>query len=442
MNSTLNKIIFLCLITHGLAANTPKLSDIYQDAITFSPDLATAKATLTESRGLQFENIYNFVPAPLIAYDLKNNDYTYKDGTSTNSKPELLSVTMTQTISAPKIFSVFSANRTVDSAKASLKSEYSSVLNSVVTEYATILSNYEALMALKAQSDYLQKVYRQEQEKFRLGASTKANVAQAKASYDITLAGQVNAKLAINTSLNELYLITGINYASLPLLAEDIQLKDKLVLKSHQAYTDTSLQTNNNIQASKLSLKSNQDKLAAAATGFVPFITYGVTYTNNHDQSDYLTSQTIEESTVSSVGLALNLASNPGTIIEQRGALDAAIASNRNIVTGTLTQLSSAYDGVLASTEAIRRYQTAVSSAKISLKATQASYNAGTMTLLDVLDSLQELQSNETELSKTKYALITYYTQLRILAGDTPENILHTLDQTMGKAVNLRKIKV
>ena len=71
MNSTLNKIIFLCLITHGLAANTPKLSDIYQDAITFSPDLATAKATLTESRGLQFENIYNFVPAPLIAYDLK-----------------------------------------------------------------------------------------------------------------------------------------------------------------------------------------------------------------------------------------------------------------------------------------------------------------------------------------------------------------------------------
>ena len=148
------------------------------------------------------------------------------------------------------------------------------------------------------------------------------------------------------------------------MLAEDIQLKDKLVLKSHQAYTDTSLQTNNNIQASKLSLKSNQDKLAAAATGFVPFITYGVTYTNNHDQSDYLTSQTIEESTVSSVGLALNLASNPGTIIEQRGALDAAIASNRNIVTGTLTQLSSAYDGVLASTEAIRRYQTAVTSAK------------------------------------------------------------------------------
>ena len=63
------------------------------------------------------------------------------------------------------------------------------------------------------------------------------------------------------------------------------------------------------------------------------------------------------------------------------------------------------------------------------------------MTLLDVLDSLQELQSNETELSKTKYALITYYTQLRILAGDTPENILHTLDQTMGKAVNLRKLK-
>ena len=53
------------------------------------------------------------------------------------------------------------ANNAYNGAKASLNAEHSVLLNSVITQYATILSSYESLMALKTQAAYLKKVYEQ-----------------------------------------------------------------------------------------------------------------------------------------------------------------------------------------------------------------------------------------------------------------------------------------
>lgn len=442
MKNLLFKISLLIIATYGFADNAPSLTRIYQDAVSFDPDLDTAKATLKQSKGVRFENYFNFVPAPLISFNKIHNDYDYKDGSSQHSDPESLTVAISQSVSAPKIFSTISANKNVLSAQASLKGEHSILFTSVITQYATILSNYESLAALKTQSNYLKKVYDQEKEKLRLGASTKANVAQAKTSYDVALAQQVDAKLQISTGLNQLYTLTGINYANLPLLSEDVKLNTTFDLKDLSIYKNSTLNENQSIKASKYNLLSNQNALYAARSNYLPYLTYSVTYTNYHDQNNYFASQTIEESTISTVGVALNLANNPGTVIQQQGLYDAAVASNRDIVTGTLTNLSTAYESVLASKESVKRYENAVASAKISLKATQASYNAGTMTLLDVLDSIQELQTNETTLAQKRYEYFTYYAQLRMLTGEDPLNILKTLDLTTAKGINLRNISI
>ena len=64
------------------------------------------------------------------------------------------------------------------------------------------------------------------------------------------------------------------------------------------------------------------------------------------------------------------------------------------------------------------------------------------MTLLDVLDSIQELQTNETTLAQKRYEYFTYYAQLRMLTGEDPLNILKTLDLTTAKGINLRNISI
>lgn len=436
------KLLFVILCTCGFASNPISLSSIYADALAFDTDLETSKALLKQSKGLRAENYYNFVPAPLLSYDMKHSESTYKDGAKRNASPNVLTAAISQSVSATKIFNTISANKAVGSAQASLNSEHSVLLNSVITQYATILSNYETLVALKAQASYLKKVYDQEKEKFRLGASTKASVAQAKTSYDVVIAQLVDAKLQINTGLNQLFAITGVNYSSLPVLSNEVLLDKTFILKDLSFYKSSTLEDNDNLKASKLNLESTQNLLYSARSIFLPYITYSLTYTNNHDQSDYLPSQTIEESTLGTVGVALNFANNPGIVIEQQGEFDAAVAANRSVVVDTLTQLSSAYESVLASKESVRRYENAVNSAQISLKATQASYNAGTMTLLDVLDSIQELKSNQTSLAQKRYEYLTYYAQLRILSGESPTSILKNLDATTQKSANLRNISI
>lgn len=430
------------ICTISLANNATSLTSIYNDALAFDPDLQTAQATLKQAKGLRFEQYYNFVPGPIINYEKTKTENSYLDGTKKNSDPEVLTVAIQQTISAPKVFSTISANRAVEGAQSNLNAQHSVLLNSVITQYATILSSYETLMALKTQASYLKKVYQQEKEKLRLGASTKANVAQAKTSYDVVVAQQVDAKLKISTGLNQLYILTGVNYSKLPMLSSDVKLNEKLTLKNIDTYQSATIADNDNIRASKSNLETNQNLLYAARSSFLPFINYSLNYTNYHDQHSYLASQTVEESTVGAIGLGLNLDSNPGTVIKQQGAYDAAVASNRSVVTDTLTQLSNAYESVLASKESVKRYQNAVKSAKVSLNATQASYNAGTMTLLDVLSSIQELQTNETTLAQKRYEYFTYYAQLRMLTGETPSQILKTLDLTTAKGINLRNISI
>lgn len=446
MRNTLLKAILILICTIVLADKSPmsstSIARLYKDAINFDPDLESAKANVTQSRGVRYEQYYNFIPAPLLSFDKNKNENTYKDGSKRDSNPELLTVTIQQSISAPKVYNTMGANNAYNGAKASLNAEHSVLLNSVITQYATILSSYESLMALKTQAAYLKKVYEQEQQKLRLGASTKANVAQAKTSYDVVVAQQVDAKLNISKGLNQLFTLTGVNYNYLPKLSDDIKLNQVLKLKNIDSYKTSTLNDNANIKASKLGVKANQNLLYSARSTFLPYITYGLSYTNYHDQNNYLPAQTIEKQTITTVGLGLNLGSNPGTIIQQQGVYDAAIASNRGVVTNTLTQLTTAYESVLASKEAVRRYENAVKSATISLKATQASYNAGTMTLLDVLDSIQELQTNETTLAQKRYEYFTYYAQLRMITGESPTEILKTLDQTTSKNVNLRNIAI
>lgn len=434
---------WLLLTLVGFAqAKSTSLNELYNDAINFNQTIATAESTVQQAKGARFESIYNFVPAPLVSFNKEHIENTYKDGSKKESHPENLGVSIEQTLSAPKIYNVISANQSIQSTEASFRAEHSVLLNSVISQYANILTTYESLAALKIQANYLKKVYDQERQKLRLGSSTKANVAQAKTSYDVVLAQEVDAKRLISTGLNELYTLTGKNYTELPKLSNNIKLSDLPSLKNVTSYQDSALTNNDNIKASKLNVKANRSLLNAARGSFLPYITYTLNYTNKHKQSNYLASQTVEESTLTTFGLAYNLASNPGTVMQQQGVVNAAIANNKGIITSSLSNIATAYESVLASKESIKRYQNAVNSAEISFKATKASYNAGTMTLLDVLDSIQELQNNQTELAKKRYEYITYYAQLRLLAGEKPQNILGTLDRLSNVNINVRDIRI
>lgn len=436
MNQKLTHLITFILATNPAAFCS--ISTLYSDALKFDEDLQAAKGSLQQAEGQQFGSFYSFVPAPIITYTKSRQTNTFSSGVEQISHPSALNLSVTQSLSAEKVFNTLGSNKSVQSAKANYRAEHGSLLNDLINNYAVILSTYESLQASKTQTAYLKRTYQQEQEKYRIGSSTKANVAQARAAYDVAFAQQVSQKQNLDKSLNELFALTGKNYDKLGSLSKSEQLDQVFKLNHINTYQTAATKNNGTLIASKRHVEAQKMQLNSSVSKFLPYITYGVSYTKNENNKNSSLVYTLDNNKTATIGLAYNLSANPGTIIYQNGALNTAIANNRSVVTNTLASITTAYNGVNASKESVRRYKNAVKSSKISLQATQKAYAAGSMTLLDVLNAVNELQINESTYAQKRYEYLSYYTQLRTLAGDKPEAILSTIDRLMDTKVNVR----
>ena len=95
----------------------------------------------------------------------------------------------------------------------------------------------------------------------------------------------------------------------------------------------------------------------------------------------------------------------------------------------TERQARDAYQGVISEIARVQALQQAVESSRTSLQATEAGYEVGTRTLVDVLDSRRLLIQAETNYSAAKYSYLNNLIQLRLAAGDLDRSVLEQINQ-------------
>ena len=80
-------------------------------------------------------------------------------------------------------------------------------------------------------------------------------------------------------------------------------------------------------------------------------------------------------------------------------------------------QTRDAYQGVISQIAQVRALQQAVASNRISLSATEAGYEVGTKTALDVLTSRQQYVQALTSFALAKYGYLNNIVALRLASG-------------------------
>jgi outer membrane protein len=94
--------------------------------------------------------------------------------------------------------------------------------------------------------------------------------------------------------------------------------------------------------------------------------------------------------------------------------------THRNVVRNT----RNAYNTVIAAISAIKAFEQSVLSAQKALEATEAGFEVGTRTIVDVLNSTRNLYNAKRNLSSTRYTYITNILTLKQNAGTiTDEDI-------------------
>jgi outer membrane protein len=98
----------------------------------------------------------------------------------------------------------------------------------------------------------------------------------------------------------------------------------------------------------------------------------------------------------------------------------------------------SSYNNVNASIGSVRAYGQSVISADSALKATEAGYEVGTRTIVDVLDSTRKLYQAKQKLSEARYNYILSILSLKQAAGTLEQKDLEEVNQGLIPAAQVK----
>lgn len=286
----------------------------------------------------------------------------------------------------------------------------------VTQAYFGVLSAQDTLRYTEADVKAIARQLDQAKQRFDVGLIAITDVNEAQARYDQARADAIIAQNEVDNAVESLLEIT--NEATGPLAGLRPALSlDRPDPASLDEWTEMALQNNPGIVSAKYDMDIARKQIALRDAGDSPTLdlvgSYGLSRTGSTNGSD---------ANSATIGLQLNVPLYTGGGVSagtrqarfQYEAAQEVLEQRRRAVQ---TQVRNAYRGVLASISRVKALEAAEVSAKSALEATEAGFEVGTRTLVDVLDSQSNLFRAQRDLALSRYDYILNTLSLRQAAG-------------------------
>jgi len=324
------------------------------------------------------------------------------------------------------------ASAQVAEAEATYQAAEQQLILRVATAYFNVLTAEDTLEADQTALAAISRQLDQATTRFDVGLIAITDVEDAKAARDTAAATVIADKRALATSEDQLQEITGQKYDRLAKPGTDMPLLNPEPAEESR-WVDISLEQNPQLISSRLAADIARDNVRVAIGGHLPSldILAGRSYTQN--TSD----ETVEGLTFNGVDNKVNdrqvtlqltvpLFAGGYTQSKVRQAQYLWIAAKEGVVQSsraTERQARDAYLGVISGIAHVRALQQALESNHTALKATEAGYEVGTRTSVDLLNARRNLVQAETNFAVARYDYIVSVLTLRLAAGtlDRPE---------------------
>jgi outer membrane protein len=444
--------VALALAAMPFASHAEDLLDAYRQARANDPVLSQADSTrlatgegVTQARALLLPQINAQLslnqsdpngPSRSIVTDAAGNPVV--DGAGNPVLTGDAGHTRTRDVSATISQSVLDLSRYADlkAAKSSSQAQdatYEAALQQLATRVATayfqVLTNDDALTFAKANEQALARQLEQAQQRFDVGLAAITDVQDAKAQHDTAVAAVITAENTLADSREALTQITGKPADNLKKLREDLPM-DAPSPNDPKAWVAEAVKSNPTIIASQYNVDSAEHSISSARAGHLPTIdaTVGYSKTTAWTQNAGTASTAGTLGTGSNgrggttVGLTLNVPIFSGgatqsrvrqSIYQRDAAQDSLEATRRQVVRDTLNF----YRSVVAGISKVEATKAAVESSESARDATQAGFEVGTRTIVDVLLAQQNLTQALSDYSQARHQFILDKLLLKQTAG-------------------------
>ncbi|WP_438970974.1 TolC family outer membrane protein [Methylophaga sp.] len=307
----------------------------------------------------------------------------------------------------------------IEGASASYVVAQQALIVRVSERYFGVLGAEDDLTFAIAEREAIAKQLEQTQQRFDVGMATITDTTEAQAAYDLANAAVIEAENALANANEQLRETSGQYIDELTGLQKDSPLVSPEPADINQ-WSATALSQNPSLLLASSNVDSAAQTIELQKSGHYPSLDL-VAQKNYDSQSDGNFSGSSKTHT-EAIGLQFNLPIYAGGAVVSRTReaayrLDQAMQNEeqqRRLVT---RQTRESFNGVMSGISRVKALKQAVVSNEKALESTQAGYEVGTRTTVDVLNARRNLFSARRDYARSRYDYILNTLRLKQAAG-------------------------
>lgn len=313
--------------------------------------------------------------------------------------------------------------------------------------YFNVLAAQDTLEAAQAAHDAIGRQLEQSEKRFEVGLIAVTDVQDAKAAYDSATAALIQAKRNLATNGEILRELTGDAWDTLEKPGNEMPLAGPDPA-SPEDWVKLAMEQNARLTASRLAADVTRQVVSIERGGHFPEIDFVINHGEFEDEGRFTNqvgvtfpSDADSEDTTYSVQLTVPIFSGGATSSRVRQAQYRNIAARERLErTARETERSTrdAYLGVNSEVARVQSLQQAVESAQTALQATEAGYEVGTRTSVDVLQARQRLFQSQTDYARSRYDYLLNVLRLQQAAGTLDGEGLDDINGLLTENVTVR----
>ncbi|RBW63971.1 outer membrane channel protein TolC [Vibrionales bacterium C3R12] len=315
------------------------------------------------------------------------------------------------------------AEKTARQADSSFAAVQQGLILRVAQAYFEVLRAQDKLEFVRAEKAAVARQLEQTNQRFEVGLSAITDVHDAQAQYDTVLANEVLAENSLVNSYEALREITGNEHTNLSILDTETFSASK-TQASAVALIEEAQQKNLSLLASRISQDIAKDNISLESSGHLPSLTLDGGYNYGDESNSNSTSKGDYNDFNVGLNLVVPLYTGGNITSKTKQAEYNYVAASEDLEAtyrSVVKDVRAFNNNISASIGALRAYEQSVVSAQSALEATEAGFDVGTRTIVDVLDSTRRLYDANRNLANARYDYIISVLQLRQAVGTLSE---------------------
>ena len=444
-----------CLLLMSVSAQSADLAEIFNQSQQHDPQLSAAQNTQKASAEGKKQAFSAFLPQVTGGWttsESETNGETKKEGivvpSTSETEGDRWELSLTQSIYNHANYQSYKISE-MEVLKSASEYEvaYQDFVLRVAQNYFNVLGAQDSLIFSKAEEKAIQRQLDQAEQRFEVGLAAITDVHEARARFDSSRASVILAENLLQDANEALFEMTQKYYSELNPVPNDLDY-ELFVLKTLDNYQQSGIAINPELMVSKINRDIAEKRIALNKSGHLPSLSLSLG--KNGASSPNKLSTEIDNATglpvpvetgerssntkSASITLSVPIYSGGSTSSKVRQAAhnyNAALDNYEQSLRSVTRKVRNAYHGTIAAKSTVNARKLAMVSAQSGLEATEAGYEVGTRTIVDVLNSQQGLYQAQRDYSKAKYDYFIQLLELKKASGNLNEEDILTINKIL-----------